>query len=530
MRRLLLTELAFAFITCSLVPSATAQTPSAKSGEAVRERRATATEATKDETTTDTNARAKEESATKAQTGAATAQTGAATEQTRGATDSGVESLRAQIASEKDAASRARLQQSLAERLAQTGRKTEAVELLRAVLAEDVPDPQLFYNVGNALARFDDSEGAIEAYRKAIAQREGNYARAHHNLGVVLTRLGRWDEAQEALTTALKLENYTYAGASYSLGRLYALRGEAGLAIKEWTRTLQIKPDHADAAVALARALAEDGNPEAGLAILDAFKDYANRRDISVPREVTAARAEIAAAVNVSGKGRNEKGAGDARDKKNASVGREASKGAQVSSSARVSGDRDATKVLREARQPDVLRPLVVDRETYDLLRRARDARNGNRNEEAIGLYRRAIESNGGFFAPANLELGYTFAGLRRNEEAIASLLVVIQQEGTRYPIAFYHLGRFYEHMNRLAAAAESFKRAAELMGDESPQFFVDLSRVREHEGKYVEALAAAVRYVHEMEKTGKAPDWARARVARLQKKLADRNASPAKN
>jgi tetratricopeptide (TPR) repeat protein len=511
MGRLLLTKLAFAFITCALAVCALAQTPNAKSDEAVRERRVAAVEESKDEP------------AAKEQTGAKAAQTGAET-------DSGVEGLRAQIASEKDAAARARLQQTLAERLVQTDRKTEAVETLRALVAEDVSDAQLFYNAGNALARLDDSEGAIEAYRKAIAQRQGNYSRAQHNLGVVLTRLGRWDEAQEALTAALKLENYTYAGASYSLGRLYALRGEAGLAIAEWKRTLQIKPDHADAAVALARALAEDGDPEAGLAVLDAFKDHANRRDISVPREVPDTRAEIAAAANISGKNRQDESAAEARGKKNASFESEAPKDAQTSQSAHVSGDREATKVVREARQPEVLRPLIVGRATYELLRRARDARNSNRNEEAVDLYRRAIESNGGFFAPANLELGYTFAGLHRNEEAIANLLLVIQHEGTRYPVVFYHLGRFYEHMNRFTPAAESFKRAAELMGEESPQFFVDLSRVREREGKYVEALAAAVRYVREMDKAGKAPDWARARVARLQKKLAANDAPPAKN
>jgi len=178
------------------------------------------------------------------------------------------------------------------------------------------------------------------------------------------------------------------------------------------------------------------------------------------------------------------------------------------------------------------LRPLVVGKQAYDLLRRARAARDGDRDEEAVALYRRAVESNGGYFAPANLELGYTLAGLSREEEAVASLLLVIRREGERYPVAFYHLGRFYEHMNQLAPAGEAFARASELLGDESPQFLIDLSRVREREGKHVEALAAAVRYVQEMEKTGGAPDWARERVARLQKKLAqaEPQIAPAKN
>jgi tetratricopeptide (TPR) repeat protein len=183
---------------------------------------------------------------------------------------------------------------------------------------------------------------------------------------------------------------------------------------------------------------------------------------------------------------------------------------------------------VREARKPQALRPLVVKKQTYELLRRARHARDSDSDEEAVALYRNAIESNGGYFAPANLELGFTLAGLSRDEEAIASLLLVIRREGARYPIAFYHLGRFYEHMNRLAQAGDAFARAAELLGDESPQFFVDLSRVREREGKYVDALAAATRYVSQMEKTGSAPDWARERVAHLQKKLAQAEPQPA--
>src|SRR5207253_2643620 len=131
------------------------------------------------------------------------------------------------------------------------------------------------------------------------------------------------------------------------------------------------------------------------------------------------------------------------------------------------------------------------------------------------------VESNGGYFAPANLELAYTLAGLSRNEEAAASVLSVIRRDGTRYPIAFYHVGRFYEHMNRLAEAEQAFARAAELMGETSPQFYVDLSRVREREGNYAGALAAAEEYVRLTARAGDAPEWARSRVEQLRKKSA---------
>jgi tetratricopeptide (TPR) repeat protein len=414
-----------------------------------------------------------------------------------GANDEGgsVEELRARIEGERDAAARARLQRELVERLAAAGRQAEAVASLRAMLAEERFDPPFFYNVGNQLARLGESGAAVEAYRKAVGQRRGHYARAQHNLGVVLARLGRWEEAEAALTAALRQENFTYAEASYSLGRLHALRGEAGLAIEEWRRTLRLKPDHAATAVALARALAEDGDPEEGLAVLDAFDARATRRGHAAPREVAVARGEIVASVNVLG------GAGAARESAPASAREPAS----------------AAVLARDAgRGRGALRPLSVTPETYELLRRARGARESARLADAVALYRDAIRSNGGYFAPANLELGFSLAGLRRTQEAIESLLLVVRRSGSRYPVAFYHLGRLYEHAGQLAPAGESFARAAELMGEEAPQVFNDLSRVREKEGKSAEALSAMESYVRAMGRLGDVPDWAHARLDKL--------------
>ena len=118
------------------------------------------------------------------------------------------------MASAASPSERSRLQRELAERLAESGRKSEAVELLRSMLSEERFDPPFFYNTGNALARLGESDAAVEAYRKAVAQRHGNYSRAQHNLGVVLTRLGRWDEAEEALKAALRsaLSDHAQAG------------------------------------------------------------------------------------------------------------------------------------------------------------------------------------------------------------------------------------------------------------------------------------------------------------------------------
>jgi tetratricopeptide (TPR) repeat protein len=483
-------SLAALLLSCACAPCAWAQgAPAAKTAEAVRERRATGAQ----KPTPDPNEKAAAE----------TAEADTSNEAATDAADAA-----------QSPAERGRQRQAMAEQLAASGNKAEAVALLRSMLAEDRFDPAFFYNTGNALARIGETEGAVEAYRKAVSQRRGHYARAQHNLGVVLTRLGRWEEAEESLNAALKLESFTYAEASYSLGRLHALRGETGLAMTEWARTLKLKPDHADAAVSLARLLAEGGDAQQALAVLDALSERLARRGVEAPREIAVARGEIIAASNVA--------AAESHTRV-VEIPRAEERGADL----KAVGDADASAVLRNARAAST-RPVVATGAALDLLRRARTAREGGRDEEAVALYRRAVEVNGGYFAPANLELGYALASLRRNEEAAASVLSVIRRDGTRFPIAFYHVARFYEQMNRLAEAEQGFARAAELLGDRSPQFYVDLSRVRERAGNYAGALSAAEEYVRLSARSGVAPDWALARVEQLRKKSAQATEQPA--
>ncbi len=416
-----------------------------------------------------------------------------------------IEDLRAQFKAAKTGAERARLQRELISHLVGSDHKA-AVDELRAMLGDERFDPAGYYNIGNALARLGESRAAADAYRKAIGQRRGNYARAQNNLGVVLMRLGRWDEAQEALSAALRLESNNYPEANYNLGRLYALRGEAGLAINAWSRTLIEQPDHTDAAIALARALVEDGDPARGLAVLDAFDKRMARRGTDTPRAIALARGEIVATSNVVA---DTKG-GDRR----------------LASSGKNTGGETRRTSARSA--ASTLRPLTVDQQTYDLLQRARTAREAGRNVEAVNFYRRVISNRGGYFPPANLELGYALAGLQRDEEAVASLLPVTTKDGGRYPIAFYHLGRLYERLDQMPRAVEAFSRAVSLYGQDNPQFFIDLSRVQEKEGNMQAALDAMESYIRASERTGDAPRWAQEKLAKLRQARAS-NPAPSK-
>lgn len=387
--------------------------------------------------------------------------------------------LRAQIQDAVDDKERARLRRSLVDQLVSLDRKQEAVAELRSMMREERFDPIGFYNTGNALARLGDAETAIDAYRKAISQRHGNYARALNNLGVLLLREGRWDEAQDALTNALRQENFRYAEASYNLGRLYAARGEAGLAMAEWTRTLSLQPDHLDAALALARAYAEDGSQERALLVLDQFTG----RNVPSP-EITAARQRIAALVAEPGKlalkagGENVSGAGAAS-------------------------------------------ALSLDARAYEFLQSARAAREAGRYEESVGYYRRVLAARNGFFPPANLEMSYSLINLKRFNEAIAALGALTAKDGAHYPAAYYHLARLYEGQDQLSLAEQAYKEAAAIYGESNPQPLLDLSRVREREGNIVGALSALESYLRISERRGQRPEWAVEKVANLRQKLA---------
>ncbi|HSE31157.1 MAG TPA: tetratricopeptide repeat protein [Pyrinomonadaceae bacterium] len=368
-----------------------------------------------------------------------------------------ITALRAQIDAAATPQDRIRLQLKLAEELSGNGKKTEAAAELRAITGSDVFDPQGLYNTGNALARLGDTEGAVNAYRKAIEQRKGGYSRALNNLGVVLLRVGRWDEAEDAFLSALRVENFHYAEASYNLGRLYATRGQMDLAVREWRRAVTVDPDHAAAAQSLARS--------------------GNEGRITVEQ----ARGVL----------------------KNTS----ASTAAAERQPAKSSSSRASEK------------PLVLDPTSFGYLQRARNASERGNKTEAIDNYQRVIARQDGYFGPANLELSYVLIGLKRNNEALPRLLEVVNREGSRYPIGYYHIARIYEGKGELKLAEDAFTQAVAAYGTKNSQFLLDLSRVREKQGNFKGALEAMEQYVALVKKEGQDITWSEERVIALRQK-----------
>jgi tetratricopeptide (TPR) repeat protein len=380
-------------------------------------------------------------------------------------------SLRDQIDSTTSGSERIRLQLKLSEQLLAAGKNLEATKELLAIINADAFYPQGYYNAGNALARLGNSAEAINAYRKAIDQRKGNYSRALNNLGVVLLREGRWDEAHDALLSALKLESFRYAEASYNLGRLYSARGETDMATREWRRTLKIDPEHRAAAQALSLGASQPGvvvvKPEAS-AKAEGFKNNIHK----VPERGMA---------NVDATPR--------------------------------AGKSPSSPVLATAKA------LVIDPISYDLLQRARNLRERGKLDEAVENYQRVISRSNGYFPPANLELSYALLTLNKDDEAFANLLQIASRDGAQYPIAYYHLARLYELKGNLAQAEESFALAAAAYKSKNNSFLLDLSRIRERQGDFKGALTAMEEYVAAMEQQSQKPTWADESLSLLRKK-----------
>ena len=373
-----------------------------------------------------------------------------------------VKSLRDQIEVAASPSDRIRLQLKLADLLVTHGRRTEGMAELQLIAGSGSFDPIGFYNLGNSFARLGESEAAINAYRRAIEQRKGQYSRAYNNLGVMLLRTGRWDDAQEALLSALKLESFRYAEASYNLGRVYAARGQKDLAAREWRRALLVDPQH-DAA---AQALANIGNEETIVV------ESQPPKNAPAPKAAPEARPAPTEIKTIAVK-----------------------KPAPAAANSRM--------------------PLSLDPESFDFLQRARSASERGKMSEAVDNFRRLLSRQGGYFPPANLELSYALLSLKRYDEALPNLLQVSQRDGARYPISYFHLARLYELKGELKLAEAAFSQAVTAYSSTNPQFLLDLSRVREKLGDFKGALDAMEQYL----KLGPKPVGSDDRIAELRRK-----------
>ena len=133
----------------------------------------------------------------------------------------------------------------LAAVLVQTGRKSEAVDVTRKVVALAPLDPDAHSNLGNTLKQVGRYEEAEVSYVKAIALKP-DYSEAHYNFGVMLKDLGRLDEAKMRYKQAIALKP-DYAEAHYNLGIILYGLNSLDEAEASFANAIFAKPSYVEA-------------------------------------------------------------------------------------------------------------------------------------------------------------------------------------------------------------------------------------------------------------------------------------------
>lgn len=331
------------------------------------------------------------------------------------------------------------------------------------------------------------SEAMKELY--VIANSDGFDPAGFYNLGNSFARLGETEAALNAYGRAIEQRRGKYSRAFNNMGVVLLRAGRWDEAYDALISALQIESfRYAEASYNLGRLYAARGQSDL------AAREW--RRALAVDPEHDAALQALASA-------RNEE---------------------------KIVVEPVAVKAVKAAPKPAPIpetksasirgpKTLSLDQTSFDFLQRARNASERGKMTEAVESFRQVLNRQGGYFAPANLELSYALLSLKRYDEALGNLIQVSTRDGARYPISYFHLARTYELKGDLKNAEAAFSQAIAYTPTNA-QFLLDLARVREKEGDFKGALDALERYVTLMQDQGHKPAWSDQRLAELRSKI----------
>jgi tetratricopeptide (TPR) repeat protein len=309
-----------------------------------------------------------------------------------------------------------------------------------------------------------------------------------YNLGNAFARLGESDAAINAYRCAIEQRKGSYSRAYNNLGVVLLREGRWDDAYDAFIAALKLENFHyAEASYNLGRLYAARGQ-----------NDLATREW----RRALAIDPQHAAAAQALARGENDE------------------RIVVVKAPVTRSATEPAKPVVAKApTSPRPEKTLALDQMSFNYLQRARDASERGKMLDAVNNFQRLLSRQGGYFAPANLELSYALLSLKRYDEALAQLLAVSQRDGARYPVSYYHLARVYELKGDLKLAEAAFAQAVDANVPTNSQFLLDLSRVREKQSDFKGALEAMERYATLVQQQGQKPAWCDSRLAELRAK-----------
>ena len=355
---------------------------------------------------------------------------------------------------------------------------------LRSQIAEATTDAERIRLQLKLAEHFVSTGHKDEALKElnAIADSGGFDPAGFYNLGNSFARLGETEAALRAYRQAIAQRRGKYSRALNNMGVLLLREGRWEEAYDALISASKIESfRYAEASYNLGRLYAARGQRDL------AAREW--RRTLTIDPEHDAAKQALA---NV---GHDEK--------------------IVVVESAPKSAPVPETKAA-SSRGP---KTLLLDRTSFDYLQRARTASERGKMTEAVENFHHVLERQGGYFAPANLELSYVLLSMKRYDEALGNLVAVTKRDGSRYPISYFHLARTYELKGDLKSAELAFTQAIDTYVPTNSQFLLDLLRVREKQGDFKGALDALERYLALVQKEGQKPAWSDQRLAELRAK-----------
>ena len=130
-----------------------------------------------------------------------------------------------------------------------------AIECLSKAVAQNPSNPDLHYNLGNALREFGQQESAITHYNQALTLNP-NYAEVYDGLGKSLEKLGFSEPAIASYQQAITLQPYQ-PQAWHNLGLALHKQGKLEAAIASYQQAIAFQSDCAEFHTNLAQALQE---------------------------------------------------------------------------------------------------------------------------------------------------------------------------------------------------------------------------------------------------------------------------------
>jgi len=154
---------------------------------------------------------------------------------------------------------------------ARAGRRHEAVEAYKGILALDARHVKARNNLAILLDATGDHEGALTQLRAALEWAPENLD-VLSNLGAVLASLGRFEDAESRLRQALRIDP-AHLDAQANLGILQYRRGLYQQAANELRKVCEKDPEHAMAHFYRGEALNRLGRVDEAVEVLERARD-----------------------------------------------------------------------------------------------------------------------------------------------------------------------------------------------------------------------------------------------------------------